>query len=115
MAINNVNNGGPKPPLDNTKLNNQQSQNQSVNQQGDTAKQAAVTASVPRGDSVSLTQSAQQLNQVQKKSADAPVNQEKVDKLKKAIQSGEYQVDAQSLAKKIARLESEIFGAKSGA
>ena len=61
---------------------------------------------------MSLTQSAQQLNQVQKKGSEAPVNQEKVDRLKKAIQSGEYKVNPEVLANKIAKLESEIFGAK---
>ena len=114
MAINNVNNGLPKAPVDNNKVNTQQQtqQNQSAAKQAATA-QAQQATTAPRQDSVSLTQSAQQLSQVQKKSADAPVNQEKVDKLKKAIQSGEYKVDPQSLAKKIARLESEIFGFKS--
>ncbi len=110
MAINNVNNnnGVPKTPLDNKV--NQQTQNQAAQQQ--VATKSAATAA-PRQDSVSLTQSAQQLNQVQKKGTEAPVNQEKVDKLKKAIQSGEYQVNPEVLAKKIARLESEIFGIKS--
>jgi negative regulator of flagellin synthesis FlgM len=111
MAINNINNGLPKAPLDNAKVNSQQAQNQAATQQATTSKATATAA--PRQDSVSLTQSAQQLNQVQKKSAEAPVNQEKVDKLKKAIQSGEYKVDPQSLAKKIARLETEMFGIKS--
>ncbi|MCP4865907.1 MAG: flagellar biosynthesis anti-sigma factor FlgM [Pseudomonadota bacterium] len=113
MAINNVNNGLPKAPVDNNKVNSQQQpkQNQTAVQQAATS--TAQAASAPRQDSVSLTQSAQQLNQVQKKSAEAPVNQEKVDKLKKAIQNGEYKVDPQALAKKIARLESEIFGIKS--
>lgn len=107
MAINNINNSGQKPQLDNQKLSQQQqTQNQA------SAQKAATTASVPRQDSVSLTQSAQQLNQVQKKSTEAPVNQEKVDRLKKAIHSGEYQVNPEVLAKKIAKLEAEIFGVK---
>ena len=58
------------------------------------------------------TQSAQQLNQVQKKGTEAPVNQDKVDRLKKAIQSGEYKVNPEVLANKIAKLEGEIFGTK---
>ncbi|MCC2615078.1 flagellar biosynthesis anti-sigma factor FlgM [Aestuariibacter halophilus] len=110
MAINNVNNGTPKPHVDNQKLNQQQTQNQATAQQ---AAQKAATTTAPRQDSVSLTQSAQQLAQVQKKSSDAPVNQEKVDKLKKAIQNGEYRVNPEVLAKKISRLEAEIFGIKS--
>lgn len=108
MAINNVNNnnGVPKPPLDSSKVN-QQNQNQAAQQQV-AAKSAG--AATPRQDSVSLTQSAQQLNQVQKRSAEAPVNQEKVDKLKKAIESGEYRVNPEVLASKIAQMESDIFG-----
>ncbi|MEW9797610.1 flagellar biosynthesis anti-sigma factor FlgM [Alteromonas sp. CYL-A6] len=108
MAINNVNNNGiPKQPLDNAKVN-QQNHNQAAQQQA-----VAKSAVAPRQDSVSLTQSAQQLNQVQKRSNEAPVNQEKVDKLKKAIQNGEYRVNPEVLAQKIARMESEIFGGKS--
>ena len=103
MAINNVNNGLPKAPVDNNKVNGQQQPQQNKTAAQQAAASTAQAANVPRQDSVSLTQSAQQLNQVQKKSAEAPVNQEKVDKLKKAIQSGEYKVDPQSLAKKIAR------------
>lgn len=112
MAINNVNNGVNKPPIDANKVNSQANNNQSVAQQAAGKAAAQVAATAPRQDSVSLTQSAQQLNQVQKKGAEAPVNQEKVDKLKKAIQSGEYKIDPEGLAKKIARLEAEVFGIK---
>lgn len=113
MAINNnVNNNGiNKTPLDNNKVGSQQNQNQAAVQQQATNKSQTVSA--PRQDSVSLTQSAQQLSQVQKKSAEAPVDQEKVDKLKKAVESGSYRVDPESLARKIAQLESQVFGIKS--
>lgn len=107
MSINNVNNGSPKAPLDNQKLSQQQ---QALNNDKAQLADPQKSAAAPRQDSVSLTSSAQQLNQVQKKGSEAPVNQEKVDKLKKAIQSGEYTVNAESLAKKISALESEIFG-----
>ena len=106
MSINNINNNGQKQVIDNQKINQQQAQNQQSNEA--TSK---TTSSQPvRQDSVSLTQSAQQLAQVQKKSTEAPVNQEKVDRLKKEIQSGEYSVNPQNLAKNIAAQESEIFG-----
>ena len=111
MAINNVNGSGNKPQLDSQKLSQQQTQNQTAAQTG--AQKAAQTTTAPRADSVSLTQSAQQLNQLQRKNADAPVNKEKVDSLKKAIQNGEYRVDPDRLAQKIARLEAEVFGIKS--
>lgn len=109
MAVNNVSNGVQKPQIDSQKLNQQQqTQNQATNQ---AAQQAKATAA-PRQDSVSLTQSAQQLNQVQKKSNDAPVNQEKVDRLKKAVQNGEYRINPETLAQNISRQEAEIFGVK---
>ncbi|MFQ3235520.1 MAG: negative regulator of flagellin synthesis FlgM [Paraglaciecola sp.] len=106
MSINNVNNNGHKPALENQKLAQQQAQN--------TGEQAVVkqeaSSQAVRQDSVSLTQSAQTLSQVQKKSVEAPVNQEKVDRLKQAVQNGEYSVNPQSLAKSIAAQELEIFG-----
>lgn len=109
MAINNINNGLPKNPVDNGKVS-QQNQTQQSQQQA--ALKTATAAPAPRQDSVSLTQSAQQLNQVQKKGTEAPVNQEKVDRLKKAIQSGDYQINPEVLASKIAKAEAEIFGSK---
>jgi len=110
MSINNINNGSPKAPIDNQKLSQQQQALNNGNAQKGNAKNAA-TAGV-RLDSVSLTSSAQQLSQVQRKGVEAPVNQEKVDRLKKAIQSGEYQINPETLAQKISALESEIYGTK---
>ena len=108
MSIDKVNSGGQKLPLDNQKLSQQQAQNNATAQAG---AQKTASSNV-RQDSVSLTQSAQQLTQVQKKSAEAPVNQEKVDRLKKAIQNGEYSINPETLARKISNLEAEIFGGK---
>lgn len=109
MSVNNINNGSPKAPLDSQKLSQQQQALNNGNAQKGNAQTAAAGA---RLDSVSLTSSAQQLSQVQKKGIEAPVNQEKVDRLKKAIQRGEYQVNPEALAQKISALESEIFGTK---
>ncbi|MBU3002129.1 flagellar biosynthesis anti-sigma factor FlgM [Paraglaciecola arctica] len=110
MSINNINNGSPKAPLDNQKLSQQQQALNNGSAQNTSAQKSATVAA--RADSVSLTSSAQQLNQVQKKGTEAPVNQEKVDKLKKAIQRGEYQINPEALAQKISALETEIFGTK---
>ncbi|AGH45827.1 flagellar biosynthesis anti-sigma factor FlgM [Paraglaciecola psychrophila] len=110
MSINNINNGSPKAPVDNQRLSQQQQALNNGNAQQSSVQQAA-TAGV-RQDSVSLTTYAQQLSQVQRKSTEAPVNQEKVDRLKKEIQSGDYQVNPESLAQKISTLESELFGTK---
>nr|WP_136249995.1 flagellar biosynthesis anti-sigma factor FlgM [Ningiella ruwaisensis] len=110
MSINNINNSN-KSQLDAAKLAQQQSQTQSsANEKASAARQTAAPA---KQDSVSLTQSAQQLANVQKKGSEAPVNQEKVDRLKKAINSGEYRVNPEVLANKIAVLESQILGVKS--
>ena len=110
MSINNVNNTN-KPQLDTTKLAQQQVQNQSSGaaSYAGAGNQSAKPAQL---DSVSLTQSAQHLTNVQKKGSEAPVNHEKVDRLKKAIAEGEYKVNPDVLAKKIAVLESQILGAK---
>jgi negative regulator of flagellin synthesis FlgM len=92
------------------KLAQQQAQNQAS---GTNSQAAASQSAAPaKQDSVSLTQSAQQLSNVQKKGTEAPVNQEKVDRLKKAIASGDYQVNPEMLAKKIAVLESQILGVR---
>ncbi|MFT4940072.1 MAG: negative regulator of flagellin synthesis FlgM [Paraglaciecola sp.] len=107
MSINKLNSGGQKLPLDNQKLS-QQTQNNGAAQ---TSAQKTASSNI-RQDSVSLTQSAQQLTEVQKKSTEAPVNQEKVERLKKAIQKGEYSINPESLAGKISNLEAEIFGRK---
>ena len=107
MSINNVNNAN-KPQLDSVKVAQQQSQNQAS---GTNSQAAASQSNAPaKQDSVSLTQSAQQLSNVQRKGSEAPVNQEKVDRLKKAIADGDYKVNPEMLAKKIAVLESQILG-----
>jgi len=61
-------------------------------------------------DSVSLTPQAKQLRELQKKSNEAPeVDQKKIDKLKKAIMSGEYKVDAEKLAQNMANFEFSLY------
>ncbi|WP_340680547.1 flagellar biosynthesis anti-sigma factor FlgM [Paraglaciecola sp.] len=108
MSVNNVNSGGSKNIIDNQKINQQQTPGNNAAQ----AETQKVATSTSRQDSVSLTQSAQQLVQVQRKGGEAPVNQEKIDKLKKAIQSGQYNINPETLARKISTLEAEIFGNK---
>ena len=109
MSINNVNNTN-KPQLDVVKVAQQQVQNQSS---GNANQAAASQSAVPaQSDSVSLTASAQQLSNVQKKGGEAPVNQEKVDRLKSAINDGSYKVNAESLAQKMSSFEAQILGIK---
>lgn len=110
MSINNINSGSPKATIENQKLIQQQSLNKGTTQQSDTQKSASASV---RQDSVSLTSSAQQLSQVQRKGVEAPINQEKVDRLKKSVESGDYKINPESLALKISTLESELFGTQS--
>lgn len=108
MSINNVNNTN-KAQLDAAKI----AQQQVSGQTGSSSTQVSSEKAAPaKQDSVSLTQSAQQLSNVQKKGSEAPVNQEKVDRLKKAISNGEYQVNPELLAKKMASLESQLLGVR---
>ncbi len=109
MSINNVNNS-TKAQIDPSKL--AQAQVHSKPGNASNVDQSAQSSASAKQDSVSLTQSAQQLANVQKKGTEAPVNQEKVERLKKAIAEGEYKVNPEVLAKKIAVLESQILGVK---
>jgi len=61
-------------------------------------------------DQVSITPSAAKLQAVEKKLASLPVvDQARVDKLKSAVESGEYQIDTQRIAEKFLQFESELY------
>ena len=69
----------------------------------------SVNTKTARQDSVSLTPQAQQMSELQKKAADAPVvDQKKIEQLKTAIASGEYKIDPEKLAASIADFEFNI-------
>lgn len=73
----------------------------------------AEASKMARQDSVSLTPQAQKFNELQKKAADAPAeNQKKVAELKKAIMSGEYKINPEKLAESIANFEFDLHEAK---
>ncbi|WP_016955569.1 flagellar biosynthesis anti-sigma factor FlgM [Catenovulum sp. SX2] len=106
INVNNLNNNQVGKAAAEAQQKAQQGQ-QTANQ---TNTQAAQTGA-PRQDSVSLTQTAQNLNNLTKKANDASgFDQEKVDKLKKAIASGEYKVNAEKLAANIIASEGKLFG-----
>jgi negative regulator of flagellin synthesis FlgM len=88
----------------------QQTQQKQVQQQ---STQTAATGTQVKNsgqDSVSITPQAKQLNELQKKAADAPVvNQKKIDELKKAISSGEYKINPEKLAASIANFEFNLI------
>ena len=61
------------------------------------------------GDRVTLTQTAQQMQELEAAVRREPtVNSERVAALKAAIARGEYQVDARSIAEKLMRVEDEL-------
>jgi len=100
LNINNLNNTSQvKQKLDQQSQVKQQGVQQTNTEQTKTARQ----------DSLSLTPQAQQMSELQKKAADAPVvDQKKIDELKKAISSGEYKVNPEKLAANIANFEFSI-------
>jgi negative regulator of flagellin synthesis FlgM len=96
-------------------LSNNNQVKQKLDQQVQVKQQATQSAaSSEQGksagkDSVSLTPQAQQLNELQKKTNDAPaLDQKKIDQLKKAIANGEYKVNPEKLAASIANFEFKL-------
>lgn len=104
MAINNISN------LMNNSPGKVAGNSSSQQGSGTQATNSSTTGQVPvRQDAVVLTDQAQSLNKLQQKVKDAPgFNQSKVESLKAAIERGEYKVDSDRLAKKMASLESEL-------
>ncbi|WP_111976569.1 flagellar biosynthesis anti-sigma factor FlgM [Algibacillus agarilyticus] len=105
MAIN-INN------LNNAQVNARQVEQQNTQQKGANAPQSAQNqAAAARPDSVSLTNSAQQMGTAQKKAQNASgFDQEKVDKIKLEISEGRYKVNADKLAANIISAEGKLFG-----
>ena len=89
MAINNINN------LANNRMQNTSS-----------PENKAATVKL---DSVSLTSEAQQLQKMQQNLNTASTgNESKVERLKKAVASGEYQVNSDAVAKKMFSFEANL-------
>jgi negative regulator of flagellin synthesis FlgM len=101
MAINtnNLNTNNAVQVAQQKQVQQQSAQSASANNQVKTSPQ----------DSVSITPQAQQLSELQKKAADAPVvNQKKIEELKKAISAGDYKVNPDKLAASIANFEFKL-------
>ncbi|MGB6189507.1 MAG: flagellar biosynthesis anti-sigma factor FlgM [Aeromonas molluscorum] len=102
MAINNINN-----------LAGNRVQNNTGNSQSSVAKSTNggqdARATQVKVDSVSLTSEAQQLQQVQKNLNSASTgNESRVESLKKAVASGQYQVNNDAVAKKMFSFEAKL-------
>lgn len=69
----------------------------------------AATTAAQTGDQVTLTDSARSLQKFEEAVAKAPVvNAAKVDAVKRAVQSGTYQIDAGRVAAKILHFDGEL-------
>ncbi len=60
-------------------------------------------------DEVRLTPGSMSLRQMESKQQQAPIDEAKVAALRKAIANGEYQIDPQQLARKMADFENDLL------
>lgn len=73
--------------------------------------QAQRQAPAARGESVSLSNQAKNLKQVEQKLADLPeVDDDRVAKIRAALEDGTYKIDAEKLAQKMLEMDKSIFG-----
>ena len=102
-------------------INNQSGSNQVLNQQrsqqgADNVVRPAVTgeqtpASTGRGaDTVSLTDTAAQLQSIEARLAEVPVvDSQRVDSIRQALNDGAYEINAGSIADKLLAFESSLY------
>lgn len=67
------------------------------------------SAAAPRGDALSLTMSAEKLQQLEQSARQAETTDPaRIEQLRLAIESGEYEIDAQQLAKNLLSFERSL-------
>lgn len=103
----NIKNGG----LQGTAVYQKQQSQQLEQNKQDAVKQSGQQSNTPtvNKDSVALTPQANQLKELQKKIGDTEsFDRKKVDEIKQAITEGNYQINYDSLASKLAKFEFEL-------
>ncbi|NVK23342.1 MAG: flagellar biosynthesis anti-sigma factor FlgM [Gammaproteobacteria bacterium] len=102
--VNNIKNGGVQNNALYQNTNQKLAQEQAKQQVG----QESSTKQTAK-DSVALTPQATQLKELQKRLGDTEAfDRKKVDEIKEAISSGNYSIDYDSLASKLAQFEFEL-------
>lgn len=104
MAINNINTAL-------TGLNTKGTSSKSVKNEESSSTSSTSGTKAAGQDTVKLTDQAQSLSQLEQKISDAPdTNSSKVDSIKAAIMDGSYQINSDSIAKKLMSSETALFG-----
>lgn len=76
---------------------------------GNSTQSVQPTQSGSAADKVSFTSTAEKLKELEKQlSQESPVNEQKVQNVRAAIDSGEYQVDPEKIAEKMIDFESQL-------
>lgn len=106
--VNNINNGGTagsKAAVYQQNKQVEQKKLESTQQQA----QTATTSKAVAKDSVALTPQANQLKELQRKIGDSEAfDRKKVEEIKKAIVDGDYKIDYERLATKLAAFEFDL-------
>ncbi|MEO9525528.1 MULTISPECIES: flagellar biosynthesis anti-sigma factor FlgM [Marinobacter] len=73
--------------------------------------QAKTQAQSARGESVSLSNQAKNLKQLEQKLGDYPeMDDDRIAEIRSALENGTYKIDAEKLAQKMLEMDESIFG-----
>lgn len=76
-----------------------------------TEQQAKSQANNARGENVNLSSQAKNLKQLEQKLGDYPeMDDDRIERIRSALESGSYKVDAEKLAQKMLEMDESIFG-----
>ena len=79
--------------------------------QPSTAEQATTQAQGARGENVNLSSQAKNLTQLEHKLGSYPeIDDDRIEQIRSALESGSYKVDAEKLAQKMLEMDESIFG-----